>query len=92
MAAKYGHIHIMEILCEFGAKVNAATGNGSHNALHIGVLENHAMVVEFLMKNGCDKNLADEDGFTPLHKAIQLGNGRMIETLLSTGAQVKFSS
>jgi len=81
-AARYGHIHIIEMLVEWGAKINLATGNGGLTPLHIGVLENFPLVVEYLMNAGAERNLADEDGFTATHKAIQTNNVAITELLL----------
>jgi hypothetical protein len=50
--------------------------------------KNHMEVAELLLANGADINARNDEGWTPLHKAVYSGNKDMAELLLSHGADV----
>ncbi len=54
-----------------------------------GAKENTVKSVEFLVKNGVNPNMLDDDGKTVLHYAISLENFDIIETLVKNGASLK---
>jgi ankyrin repeat protein len=48
-------------------------------------------VVELLLKNGAQPDFEDENGCTPLSRAIKSGNAGVIKLLLAQGAKVNYS-
>lgn len=54
-----------------------------------GAKENTIKTVEFLVKNGVNPNITDDDGKTVLHYAISLENFAIVETLVKNGASFK---
>ncbi|CAK9832043.1 Ankyrin repeat domain-containing protein 39 [Anthophora retusa] len=69
-AARNGHYDICKMLLENNAAVNAHTRCGHATALHRAAMQDHASIVELLLKFGANPNLQDVDGFTALHKAL----------------------
>ncbi|CAG0893150.1 unnamed protein product [Cyprideis torosa] len=52
--------------------------------LHWACDRGHLNLVEFLVLNGgCDVNIRDRDGSTPLHYAATIGNAEVVELLLT---------
>ena len=53
-------------------------------------IELHAMAIEvivcWLLKAGADKDKADNDGSTPMHRAAQYGHHHILRSLLEAGA------
>ena len=49
-------------------------------------------VVELLLSKGAAINLADKDGITPLHTAIQERHKEVVELLLSKGAAIDLAN
>ncbi|KAK4423933.1 Ankyrin repeat and SAM domain-containing protein 6 [Sesamum alatum] len=67
-----------------------AKGKSNSNRLsalhHAARLGNHDLVRE-LTNEGCDVNILDSDGYTPLMLAARSGDGSMCELLISCGAK-----
>ena len=40
-------------------------------ALHLAVERQHTQIVRLLVREGCNLNIADKDGDTPLHEALR---------------------
>jgi ankyrin repeat protein/HEAT repeat protein len=68
-ASQGGHLNLLKLLVERGAKVDASSSSGS-SALHLGALQGGTETVAFLIKNGANPNAVNERKETPLHKAI----------------------
>lgn len=47
---------------------------------------NDAKAVIKLIRRGCPVNVADDDGYTPLHWAAEYGHRALVQTLLQKGA------
>lgn len=58
------------------------------NDLHIATLENDIVRVPQLIASGVDVNALDDDGFAPLHLAVQHNYKDMVRTLLDHDAIV----
>lgn len=65
IAAQNGHSEIVQKLVSVGSPPNAQNGKGQ-TALHMTVEYDFYFLTKWLLDNGSDKNLANEDG----HKAI----------------------
>lgn len=50
-----------------------------------------AKTIEFLLQSGLDINVADKEGKTALHHAVEAGDTRMCETLIRFGADVNLA-
>jgi predicted nucleic acid-binding OB-fold protein len=49
---------------------------------------NHATMIQWLIKNGADVNLKNNYGYTPFHYAVSDSNFETVETLIENGADV----
>ncbi|XP_044766600.1 ankyrin-3-like isoform X3 [Coccinella septempunctata] len=85
LAAKDGHIEIVQELLKRGAIVDAATKKGN-TALHIASLAGQEEVVKILVQNGASLNVQSQNGFTPLYMAAQENHDGCVKFLLSKGA------
>jgi len=72
LAAETGHLPILALLLQNGAKVNASDDNGQ-TALHHAAQQGHAQIAELLLERGSDPLLLDCRGFSPLHLAVAEG-------------------
>lgn len=73
----------------FAAEPNArqAVPYGQSLVLHA-VLEGQLPALRFLLAQGCDPNVGEPGGMSPLHAAAQLQNVGALELLIAAGAQV----
>ncbi|XP_050459915.1 ankyrin repeat domain-containing protein 27-like isoform X1 [Cataglyphis hispanica] len=55
-------------------------------SLHIAVLYDQIMIVDFLLDRGTDVNIADSDGLTPLHYACIKGHQNILLLMLHANA------
>ncbi|CAB0035384.1 unnamed protein product, partial [Trichogramma brassicae] len=73
-------LHDNEAAIEFlvrrrGVDANSVNGQGK-TPLHLAVAGSHNELLEWLLRNGADPNLGDEEGSTPLHCiCLQAGQG-----------------
>jgi hypothetical protein len=91
IAAEGGHKAMVELLLDHGADINAKRSKstgwvGAQTALGIAVIKNFPAVVETLLARKADPNIPGFDGLTPLQRATQQSNQRIIELLLRYGA------
>lgn len=78
------HLRIADLLLKAGSELDA-------NALLLAAVEqgvNEREVYRFLSNQGADMNLRDNNGDTPLLKAIRMGNHKLAKHLVSFGADV----
>jgi ankyrin repeat protein len=86
-AALYGHAAIVARLAKAGAKVDAATPEDHHTALHIAANENNVDVIKALAAAKANLNVrADAGSPTPLLMAIENGAEEAVRALLAAGA------
>lgn len=66
--------------------------NASHDecvtALHNAVVAGHYEVAKYLIEAGCDINVQDSDGWTPLHCAASCNNLPLVKLLIENGALI----
>lgn len=79
---------LFEFLLEKGCNPNALTSSGK-NALHLAVIkDDYNTVKKILSLPGCEVDLPDRLGMTPLRYAIQTQNLKVISLLVSKGADL----
>jgi len=90
IAARYGHLGIVEKLLEVGADISAtARGWGGRTALQAAAEGGHMEIVERLLAAGADINAAAAvGGITALKGAAERGHIEIVERLLVAGADI----
>jgi ankyrin repeat protein len=92
-AALRGNKEIAQILIDHGAKINSRASYNGSTPLHDTVIYDveynflHEFLADFLLSKGADINLVDNNGDTPLHKAVEKGSKDFVELLLKKGAK-----
>lgn len=76
---------IVDALLAEGIDVDVSKAHGS--ALHFAVKHGNETAVQKLIQAGCDVNLRDVAGISPLMKAIWKGNHKILDDLLFAGAR-----
>nr|CAG4636933.1 EOG090X04G6 [Ceriodaphnia reticulata] len=90
-AAKEGHLNLVTLLIQRGARVNA-TNMGDDTPLHLATAHGHRDIVSLLLKNKADINFVNEHGNTPLHYACFWGYSNIAEDLVNYGAYVSVAN
>ena len=86
IAARQGHVGLIDALLQSGADVDQAHANG-WTSLLIAAWQGHLTVVTKLIAAGADVNKAEtEHGSTPLHIAAQWGHTAIVSKLLQHSA------
>jgi len=98
-AIKLGHVAIVALLLEHGAKVNppqtnSLAGTPLHLAIRhctINVMESVEWydIVKILLQEGANPNMLDNDGMSSLHLAIIKGLSKVVEVLVENGADAE---
>ncbi|XP_011445686.1 E3 ubiquitin-protein ligase MIB1-like isoform X2 [Crassostrea angulata] len=71
LAALNNHVEVAELLVHQG-KANMDLQNVNlQTALHLAVERQHTQIVRLLVREGCNLNIPDKDGDTPLHEALR---------------------
>ncbi|CAK8671925.1 unnamed protein product [Clavelina lepadiformis] len=86
-ACREGHMHIVDILINRGARINAAN-MGDDTPLHNAAQMGHLDIVKKLIKNKSDVNAINEHGNTPLHYACFGQHAACGEELVASGALI----
>lgn len=82
-----GHLTIVDMLLQRGARVNA-TNMGDDTPLHVAASRGHRDVVLMLLQSKASVNAANEHGNTPLHYACFWNYEQIAEDLVTNGALV----
>ncbi|XP_067677818.1 E3 ubiquitin-protein ligase MIB1-like isoform X1 [Haliotis asinina] len=71
LAALNNHVEVAELLVHQG-KANMDIQNVNlQTPLHLAVERQHTQIVRLLVREGCNLNVPDKDGDTPLHEALR---------------------
>lgn len=88
-AAARGDAKLANMLIFAGARLEAATRNGTYTPLHLAAKSGRASTVKALLAAGANANAATTSGgATPLHFAADQGNTEVIAALIERGAKV----
>jgi len=85
-AARYNAVHVMALLLDAGADVNARDTNNRWTALLHAIHKQHPDAVALLLEHGADPNVATPEGVTPLMMAADDARPAMVKVLLEHGA------
>lgn len=80
---------VVELLIQYGANVNGASGPGRLTPLHAVARRGTVAIAEALLKSGADIEARDSKGETPLRRAVNCGQERMVRVLLAHGANAR---
>jgi len=88
-AVRNGHLKIVEAMLKLGADVQASNPERQASLLHLAAGNKMHNVAKLLIEHKADLNAEDNGQKTPLHYAVQNGDGEMVTLLLSHGAILK---
>jgi ankyrin repeat protein len=97
LAAFFGRKEVLDFLLAHGANPNCASKNQMrvmpiHSAVAHRQPELALAMVESLLLNGAEVNVAQDGGWTPLHQAAAHGQVEIMKLLLAHGASVNAKS
>ena len=84
-AARNGHMDIVCLLLDKGAKPNIPDSYGT-SPLMAAIAKGHKEVVKLLIDSGADPNWVDEDKWSPLRVAAAKGHEEVVKLLIDNGA------
>jgi len=84
-ACQEGHLEMVQLLIQHGAKVNMEDKK-DRRPVHIAALKGHIQILEVLVSAGANINARDKDKMTPLHIGAASGNLEVVATLLDMEA------
>jgi ankyrin repeat protein len=89
IAAKYGHKEILELFLSQllplnQIDINALDTQYGTTPLHLATQNGQQEVVKYLLQNGADPTITDNDRISPLHLGAQNGNLGIVELLLAS--------
>lgn len=88
LAAAGGHCHIVKLLLEWGANIEAPNDD-SQTALHLASQYDFPEIVLLLVNKGANINAVADLQRTPLHEAVYSGSIQVTEILLNHGANLE---
>uniref|UniRef100_T1JJB8 RING-type domain-containing protein n=1 Tax=Strigamia maritima TaxID=126957 RepID=T1JJB8_STRMM len=71
LAALNNHVEVAELLVHQGRSNMDLQNVNLQTALHLAVERQHTQIVRLLVREGCNLNIPDKDGDTPLHEALR---------------------
>lgn len=78
------HLEVVRYLCTEARADRAAVDDTNSNALNWAATDGTAAMVSLLLSLGVDPNLADVNGWTPLHTACARGSLSVVRALLAS--------
>lgn len=88
MALSNENAQLVELLINYGAKVEVATSSKNRTLLQEASVKNNVDAATLLLKGGADVNKSNEVGVTSLHIASSLSHTLLVKLLLQYGADV----
>ena len=85
-AAELGHVGLIELLLEAGAKTDQPEFARRRTPLFVAACNDHLDTVRVLVEHGAAKDQAANDGATPLFVAAETGNLDIVRFLVEAGA------
>lgn len=90
LAAKSGHLGLVELLIEHRCSLNQCDENGL-SALHYACNYLQINVARLLLKNRADPNAVNKNGYCPLHLAVHLRSLGMLSAFRCSVSTIPFS-
>ena len=87
-----GHLDVVKVLLENGARVNVTNRDGPHTPLHVAATFGREAIARSLLDAGADVNARDGNGLTPLHFAAGKGHADVARLLVEHGADLAAES
>ncbi|KAJ7328859.1 ankyrin repeat-containing domain protein [Mycena albidolilacea] len=87
VAAYYGHLHMVQLLAEHGANVNAKSEYYG-NAIQAAAYSGHKNIVQLLLNKSADVNAQGGNYGNPISAAALNGHENIVQLLLNKGANV----
>ena len=91
LAAKAGHIRVLERLLAIGEDPNSIDGYGN-TPLHLAAIHGHSGVVKSLLLHKANPNICNINGNTPMHFAVKHNHLIVISLLLRHNCNVNSSN
>lgn len=88
LAARGGHIKVVQTLLKYQVNPNSTTIDGK-TALMFAAQHGYVDTAEVLIKSGAEVNSRDKASYTPLMLAAEKGHLEMVKLLVKYGADVK---
>jgi hypothetical protein len=88
VAVHFDLVQVIHILQLRGEDISQVDLHGT-TALHVAALDNHPRSAKVLVEFNAPINFQDEDGDTPLHKAVRTDSKQMVDFLFFHGADVQ---
>lgn len=91
-ASEQGNLEVAELLLSANPRPDQRIAGSGLTALHIAARDNNIALVELLLNNGHSPMIADSEGKTPLHAALEnftsKASGEVVQRLIDKGASV----
>ena len=85
VAARFGHIRIIERLLIVKNLDIDATDQQGMTALHLAISRGYENICKYLIDNGAGINITTKEGHTCLHLAANAGNTDIVSLVIQTG-------
>uniref|UniRef100_A0A7E4VTV5 ANK_REP_REGION domain-containing protein n=1 Tax=Panagrellus redivivus TaxID=6233 RepID=A0A7E4VTV5_PANRE len=88
VAARHGHVGLVDLLINRGADMNIRDNKGLTAIMHT-IICRHASTAALLIDNGCDLTVKDENGNGLIHLLAQYTNKCLTDRLLESGLSLE---
>ncbi len=88
IAARNGHLQIVQYLMQHGASIDQRDNNRKKSALLAAAFEGQYDTAAYLVDHGAQINVQAINGWTPLHDAAYIGDSRIVKLLVDHGARL----
>jgi ankyrin repeat protein len=89
LASFFGHVSLVNLLLDKGAKPNIASNNQFKVApIHSACAISHFDIAKLLIEHGADVTAKQMQGVTPLHSAAHNGQTKLSKLLIDNGAEI----